>query len=105
MTKLDSKIPEGPIAEKWTNYKSTQALVNPANKRKLDVIVVGTGLAGDAAVVLLDHVGIPAVRAEGPHLVGEIEFRVIVITDDGIMFQSRLNPDTYIDDIVDVGDF
>ncbi len=57
MTKLDSKIPEGPIAEKWTNYKSTQALVNPANKRKLDVIVVGTGLAGAAAAASLGELG------------------------------------------------
>ncbi len=43
---IDSKIPEGPIAEKWTNYKAHQKLVNPANKRHLDIIVVGTGLAG-----------------------------------------------------------
>lgn len=57
MTKLDSKIPEGPIAEKWTNYKSSQALVNPANKRKLDVIVVGTGLAGAAAAASLGELG------------------------------------------------
>ena len=41
---IDSKIPEGPIAEKWTNYKAHQKLVNPANKRNLDIIVVGTGL-------------------------------------------------------------
>ena len=45
MTKIiDSKIPEGPVAEKWTNYKAHQKLVNPANKRRLDIIVVGTGL-------------------------------------------------------------
>jgi succinate dehydrogenase / fumarate reductase flavoprotein subunit len=50
MTKIiDSKIPEGPIAEKWTNYKAHQKLVNPANKRRLDIIVVGTGLAGASA--------------------------------------------------------
>ena len=42
---LDSKIPEGPVAEKWTNFKAHQRLVNPKNKLKLDVIVVGTGLA------------------------------------------------------------
>ena len=42
MTKIDSKIPEGPVAEKWTNYKAHQKLVNPANKRRLDIIVVGT---------------------------------------------------------------
>ena len=40
---IDSKIPEGSIAEKWTNYKAHQKLVNPANKRRLDIIVVGTG--------------------------------------------------------------
>ena len=47
MTKLDSKIPEGPLSEKWTNYKAHQKLVNPANKRRLDIIVVGTGLPVD----------------------------------------------------------
>ena len=50
---IDSKIPEGPIAEKWTNYKAHQKLVNPANKRKLDIIVVGTGLAGASAAATL----------------------------------------------------
>ena len=44
MSTIDSKIPEGPLAEKWTNYKAHQKLVNPANKRRLDIIVVGTGL-------------------------------------------------------------
>ncbi len=43
---LDSKVPSGPLADKWTNHKNHLKLVNPANKRKLDVIVVGTGLAG-----------------------------------------------------------
>ena len=42
MTQIDSKIPQGPLAEKWTNYKNHQKLVNPANKRRLDIIVVGT---------------------------------------------------------------
>ena len=42
---LNSRIPEGPVAEKWTNYKAHQRLVNPKNKLKLDIIVVGTGLA------------------------------------------------------------
>ena len=55
--KIDSKIPEGPIAEKWTNYKSAQDLVNPANKRKIDIIVVGTGLAGAAAAASLGELG------------------------------------------------
>jgi succinate dehydrogenase / fumarate reductase flavoprotein subunit len=57
MSKLDAKIPEGPLAQKWTNYKNHQKLVNPANKRKLDVIVVGTGLAGGAAAASLGEMG------------------------------------------------
>ena len=58
MTKIiDSKIPEGPVAEKWTNYKAHQKLVNPANKRRLDVIVVGTGLAGASAAASLGEMG------------------------------------------------
>ena len=55
--KIDSKIPEGPLAEKWTNYKSHQKLVNPANKRRLDIIVVGTGLAGASAAASLGEMG------------------------------------------------
>lgn len=51
MTQIDSRIPEGPLAEKWTNYKAHQKLVNPANKRKLDIIVVGTGLAVPALLL------------------------------------------------------
>ncbi|MCI5777458.1 MAG: fumarate reductase/succinate dehydrogenase flavoprotein subunit [Bacteroidales bacterium] len=54
---IDSKIPQGPLAEKWTNYKAHQRLVNPANKRKLDVIVVGTGLAGASAAATLGEMG------------------------------------------------
>jgi succinate dehydrogenase / fumarate reductase, flavoprotein subunit len=54
---LDSKIPEGPLADKWTKYKSTVKLVNPANKRKLDVLVIGTGLAGGAAAATLAELG------------------------------------------------
>ena len=54
---IDSKIPEGPLAEKWTNYKAHQKLVNPANKRNLDVIVVGTGLAGASAASTLGELG------------------------------------------------
>ncbi len=57
MNAADSKIPEGPIAEKWTNYKAHQKLVNPANKRKLDIIVVGTGLAGASAASTLAELG------------------------------------------------
>ncbi len=54
---IDSKIPEGPIAEKWTNYKAHQKLVNPANKRRLDIIVVGTGLAGASAAATMAEMG------------------------------------------------
>ena len=52
-----SKIPEGKLAEKWTNYKAHQKLGNPANKRKLDIIVVGSGLAGGAAAATLGEMG------------------------------------------------
>ena len=55
--KLNSKIPEGPLAENWTNYKAHQKLVNPANKRNLDIIVVGTGLAGASAAASLGAMG------------------------------------------------
>ncbi|WP_439183009.1 fumarate reductase/succinate dehydrogenase flavoprotein subunit [Carboxylicivirga taeanensis] len=55
--KLDSKIPQGPVAEKWSNYKANQKLVNPANKRKLDIIVVGTGLAGASAAASFGEMG------------------------------------------------
>ncbi|GHT41248.1 succinate dehydrogenase flavoprotein subunit [Bacteroidia bacterium] len=57
MAKLEAKIPAGPLAEKWTNYKDHQKLVNPANKRRLDVIVVGTGLAGASAAASLGELG------------------------------------------------
>jgi len=54
---LDSKIPAGPLDDKWTKYKGTVRLVNPANKRKLEVIVVGTGLAGASAAASLGEMG------------------------------------------------
>ncbi|MDR0348257.1 MAG: fumarate reductase/succinate dehydrogenase flavoprotein subunit [Tannerella sp.] len=57
MTQINSKIPQGPLAEKWTNYKNHQKLVNPANKRRLDIIVVGTGLAGASAAASLAEMG------------------------------------------------
>ncbi len=57
MKTLNSRIPEGPVAEKWTNYKAHQRLVNPKNKLKLDVIVVGTGLAGASAAASLGEMG------------------------------------------------
>ena len=52
-----AKIPQGPLELKWTNYKNHQKLVNPANKRRLDVIVVGTGLAGASAAASLAEMG------------------------------------------------
>ena len=55
--KLDSKIPDGPVAEKWDNYKENMKLVNPNNKRKFKVIVVGTGLAGASAAATLAELG------------------------------------------------
>src|SRR5690554_6490141 len=57
MSKLNSKIPKGPLAEKWTNHKNEINLVNPANKRNIDVIVVGTGLAGGSAAATLAELG------------------------------------------------
>ena len=57
MKTLNSRIPEGPVAEKWTNYKAHQRLVNPKNKLRLDVIVVGTGLAGASAAASLGEMG------------------------------------------------
>ncbi|OYQ34443.1 succinate dehydrogenase flavoprotein subunit [Flavobacterium cyanobacteriorum] len=54
---LDSKIPNGPISQKWTDYKNKINLVNPANKRNIDVIVVGTGLAGGSAAATLAELG------------------------------------------------
>ncbi len=57
MKKLDAKIPSGPLGAKWTNHKNNIKLVNPANKRLIDVIVVGTGLAGAAAAASMAEMG------------------------------------------------
>ena len=57
MSKLNAKIPPGPLKDKWTNHKNTINLVNPANKRLIDVIVVGTGLAGASAAASLAEMG------------------------------------------------
>ncbi|GAK88269.1 succinate dehydrogenase flavoprotein subunit [Nonlabens ulvanivorans] len=57
MSVLDSKVPKGPLAEKWVNHKNHINLVNPANKRNIDVIVVGTGLAGGSAAATLAELG------------------------------------------------
>ena len=54
---LESKIPDGPIAEKWDNHRFSSKLVNPANKRKYRIIVVGSGLAGGAAAATLGELG------------------------------------------------
>src|SRR6202166_4179170 len=54
---LDAKIPAGPLAEKWSTHKFNLKLVNPANKRKYDIIVVGTGLAGASAAASLGELG------------------------------------------------
>lgn len=54
---MDSKVPSGPLADKWTNHKNEINLVNPANKRNIDVIVVGTGLAGGSAAATLAELG------------------------------------------------
>ncbi|MCC6252474.1 MAG: fumarate reductase/succinate dehydrogenase flavoprotein subunit [Bacteroidia bacterium] len=57
MAVLDSKIPDGPLETKWSNYKSHVKLVNPANKRKLEIIIVGSGLAGSSAAASLAELG------------------------------------------------
>ncbi len=57
MTKLDAKIPEGSLAEKWTKYRSSVPLVNPANKRSLEIVIVGSGLAGASAAASLAELG------------------------------------------------
>lgn len=55
--KFDAKIPSGPLAEKWNNHKFESKLINPANKRKFSVIVVGSGLAGGSAAASLAELG------------------------------------------------
>ena len=55
--KLDAKIPSGPIAQKWDRHKFEMKLVNPANKRKYTIVVVGTGLAGASAAASLGELG------------------------------------------------
>ncbi|WP_295986569.1 fumarate reductase/succinate dehydrogenase flavoprotein subunit [uncultured Algibacter sp.] len=57
MATLDSKVPKGPIKDKWTDYKDQINLVNPANKRNIDIIIVGTGLAGGSAAATLAELG------------------------------------------------
>ena len=57
MTKINSKIPQGNLTEKWSTYKASCKLVNPSNKRKLDILIVGTGLAGASAAATLGELG------------------------------------------------
>ena len=57
MSQLDSKIPKGPLADKWTKHKNDINLINPANKRNIDIIVIGTGLAGGSAAATLAELG------------------------------------------------
>ncbi len=57
MLKIESKVPQGPIAEKWTKYKGEIKIVSPANKRKLDIIIIGTGLGGASAASTLGELG------------------------------------------------
>ena len=57
MNKLNSNIPEGELATKWSKFKSTVKLVNPANKRKIEILVVGSGLAGGSAAASLAELG------------------------------------------------
>lgn len=57
MGRLNSKIPDGPLSQKWTRYKSSARLINPANRKKLEIIVVGTGLSGAAAASALGELG------------------------------------------------
>ncbi|MDB4322766.1 FAD-binding protein, partial [Akkermansiaceae bacterium] len=54
---LDSKVPAGPLGDKWTSHKMDSKLINPANKRKFKIIVVGSGLAGGSAAATLSELG------------------------------------------------
>jgi succinate dehydrogenase / fumarate reductase flavoprotein subunit len=57
MVTLNSATPEGPLADKWANYKQSMKLVNPANRRKYDILIVGSGLAGASAAASLGELG------------------------------------------------
>ena len=69
---LDAKIPKGPLAEKWSTHKFNLKLVNPANKRKYDVIVVGTGLAGASAAAAASVAAAKANRAKDTETEGTV---------------------------------
>ena len=77
---IDSKIPAGPVPEKWKEYKAHQRLVNPKNKLKLDVIVVGTGLAGASAAASLGEMGFNVINLciqDSPRRAHSIAARVV----------------------------
>jgi NADH dehydrogenase FAD-containing subunit len=86
--KLDGKVPEGPLADKWTNYRSKMPLVAPNNKRRLDVIVVGTGLAGASAAATLGEFGRTRLR----HKVVSMQPKTIRMMEIafGVYFTIRL---------------
>ena len=86
---LNSKIPAGPIEKKWEDYKGHVKLVNPANKRKLEIIIVGTGLAGASAAASLGELGYKVktfskirlvVRTQLQHKVVSMQQRIIKTT-------------------------
>ena len=62
MSVINSNIPEGPIEKKWTKHKNEIKLVSPANKRGIDIIVVGTGLAGGSAAATLAELGLSLIH-------------------------------------------
>ena len=77
MAQMDSKTPKGSLSEKWTNHKSNINLVSPANKRLIDVIVIGTGLAGGSAAASLAPASTDAqngLPAPGPFVLSIIVF-------------------------------
>ena len=75
--KLDAKTPAGELAQKWSNHKAAIKVVSPANKRKLDIIVVGTGLGGASAAASLGELGYnvePAYDAVRHHIIQTVQF-------------------------------
>ena len=105
MTKLDSKIPDGPLDKKWSNYKANQDLVNPANKRKLDVIVVGTGLAGASAAASLAEMGFKVkpndeVKFDGRRISPEAKKYVLLNKPKGFATTTSDNKGNTVMDLV-----
>ena len=81
MATLDSKIPSGPLAEKWSKYKTDIKLVNPANKRKYEVIVVGAGLAGSSSAATLAELSSIDIRFAGNAVEVHLEASSGIIDD------------------------